>query len=542
MATLNSITPLYEEEGLKFKSALAFFRENHTSAKKTKGYFLFDGKKPLLPQIEKAVSIVTPKDYADYIFYLREQEAMHLVKAITMPEVGSRSLSQVQASFAQYLYLLLNDSEVTIKKGQSTRLLTAYLDITGSQEKLSTNQRQGLMSERMKKVIQLWDILENRAIVVSDGEYNSLPSTPISSTVYDLLTYGISIDDIQERKDEYTHGNTYKITSKGNKVTVKHEKNNNVSIVSVSDIQKLAGTNRNIKALFIHILSTAHEQAIYDKHLYKKEVSFALQDLVDNGMYKNIRSARKGFENSIDTITDMKISGKLIVSKKKTINSMANKQNKEVKRFQLSVLFPTGIIDNSVCYVSLNPDIEWAFVTQFYTLIPCYYARLSNRALDLLIAIFSLIRQTSSIKRLLEAKTDKDRYVKLSYRAIQSILQLPSEIGCSNSGRLIKKPIEDSISEIEEEQAKMLNNSDILFEKIENDKTNITNYLSSGELKIYVGGELLAKLTNIGKNRKKRIEKQIRNAEKARQIRAEKDLTNPNEKKQVSKDAEVAVL
>ena len=123
---LNSITPTYEEEGVKFKSALQFLTDTRNAEKEAeaqrrkrkfipKEFFSFDYGKPLLPQIKKALKDVARKDYFEYVQYLREgANIKKLTKALTKAPKGrnGKANSQQHNNFMQYLYLLLCDSGV----------------------------------------------------------------------------------------------------------------------------------------------------------------------------------------------------------------------------------------------------------------------------------------------------------------------------------------------------------------------------------------------------------------------------------------------
>lgn len=56
-------------------------------------------------------------------------------------------------------------------------------------------------------------------------------------------------------------------------------------------------------------LIKANEQAIHEGQLTRDYISFPLQELVDIGFYKSLRSARTGFNSGMDTLTSLKLRG-----------------------------------------------------------------------------------------------------------------------------------------------------------------------------------------------------------------------------------------
>ena len=120
--------------------------------------------------------------------------------------------------------------------------------------------------------------------------------------------------------------------------------------IELADIDKLIGSNKPAKKLFVLALIKANEQAIYDGVLTKDYVSFPLQELVEIGFYKSLRSARTGFNAGADTLTSLKIKGHIQRTKKRgsTIDA-------------LEVLFTGAKIDKNQCYLWLNYAIDWSF-------------------------------------------------------------------------------------------------------------------------------------------------------------------------------------
>lgn len=130
----------------------------------------------------------------------------------------------------------------------------------------------------------------------------------------------------------------------------------NIELDDIEKIEKVTGSNKSAKKLFMLSLIKAKEQAIHNNgQLTKNYVSFPLQELVDIGFYSSPQTARVGFDKGVDILTSLKINGKVKKSKKKEV---------EIKTME--VLFTGARIENGQCYVFFNPYINWSFLIQYY--------------------------------------------------------------------------------------------------------------------------------------------------------------------------------
>lgn len=125
----------------------------------------------------------------------------------------------------------------------------------------------------------------------------------------------------------------------------------NIELADIEKIEKVTGSNKAAKKLFVFSLIKAKEQAIHNGQLTKDYISFPLQELVDIGFYKSLRSAKTGFFSEFGALTSIKIGGKV----------QKNKKQKGVR-----VLFTGARIENGQCYVFFNPYINWSFLIQYY--------------------------------------------------------------------------------------------------------------------------------------------------------------------------------
>ena len=130
----------------------------------------------------------------------------------------------------------------------------------------------------------------------------------------------------------------------------------NIELADIEKIEKVTGSNKAAKKLFMLSLIKANEQAIHNNgQLTKEYISFPLQELVDIGFYTTPQSARKGFRAGFDALKSVEIGGKVQKTKKR-----------EITQEGVRVLFTGYDIDKGQCYVFFNPYINWSFLIQYY--------------------------------------------------------------------------------------------------------------------------------------------------------------------------------
>lgn len=345
----------------------------------------------------------------------------------------------------------------------------------------------------------------------SETSFYNVPDSTASNLVLDVLGAGADIADLPDRKSQVNHNTKYEVLEDGNKrlISLKNGTGTADITIELADIEKVTGSNKPAKKLFVLSLIKANEQAIHNGQLTKDYISFPLQELLDIGFYKTPQSARKGFNSGADILTSLKIKGKVKKSKKKGAEIDA-----------LEVLFTGARIERGQCFIFFNPRISWGFLTQYFTILPHYYFRLPNRASDLLYYIFFLARQ--------HTKDIENRgYFTIGFRAIQHKLQLPNEKGLNNPQRDIKDAIEDSIEQLEEEHSKTYGNMEFSLLPVYDEDAPIAEYLDNGYLKVELKGAFASSFIAISKD----TEKQITEAQKRQARIQEKAIAQATAKK-----------
>lgn len=343
-----------------------------------------------------------------------------------------------------------------------------------------------------------------------ESNFYNVPDSTASNLILETLGAGENIADLPARKKQINHNTTYEVLEDGKRRQVSVINPKARVTIELADIDKMTGSNKPAKKLFVLSLIKANEQAIFDGQLTKDYISFPLQELIDIGFYKTPQSARTGFKAGMDALTSLKIKGHIQQTKKRGSSIDA-----------LEVLFTGANIKNGQCTVYFNPRISWSFIAQYFTILPRYYFKLPNRASDLLYYIFFLARQHTR-------DIEERGYFTIGFRAIQHRLQLPSEIGNTRPQQTIKQPIEDAIEELETEHSNLYGNTEFSLLPVYDEAASIKDYLDNGYLKVSLTGAFAETYIEISKDTAKKIEqaekRQARITEKAVAIKTAKAI------------------
>lgn len=325
-------------------------------------------------------------------------------------------------------------------------------------------------------------ISTQKQMLQPESGYYNLPTSQFTHLIAETMSAGKNVAGLPDRKRQVSRTTKYEVFENGSSRQVKVSNKNEAITLELPDIDKFSAINKTAKKIFTLVLIKANEQAIHGGALTKDSISFPLQELVDLGMYKNMDTARKGFRDGVSALSDIKIGGTMNIG----------------KRNQKDVIgmhpFRYGEIERGQCYVYLEPNYNWASITQYFTVIPRYYFALSNRASDLLYYICYLARQNMD-------KLSEHGYFTISMKAIQHKLQLPNENGCKEPAKLIRQPIEESVKEIVIKQKETLEENGIAMELVYDKRLSITDFLQSGYLKVTLSGSLVQHFLTI--NQKK---------------------------------------
>lgn len=373
-------------------------------------------------------------------------------------------------------------------------------------------KKQKEIAEEAQKIIER----QRAAVAASVSEisqkptkdFYNVPDSTASNLIMETLEAGENIVDLPARKRQINHNTTYEVLQNGKKREVKITNTKAEVTIELTDIDKLTGSNKPAKKLFVLALIKANEQAIFNGQLTKDYISFPLQELVDIGFYKTPQSARVGFNRGMETLTSLKVKGHIQISKKQ-----------KEPQDELQVPFTGYRLKGGQCTIFFNSRVNWNFIVQYFTILPLYYFKLSNRASDLLYYIFYLARQHTK-------DIDERGYFTIGFRSIQSKLQLPSEKSTKNPKRDIQDPIDEAIEQLETEHSAQYGNMEFKLLPVYDERSNIADYLDRGYLKVTLEGDFAKTFIQISKDTAKQIDRaekrQERITEKAIAIKTAK--------------------
>ena len=182
---------------------------------------------------------------------------------------------------------------------------------------------------------------------VEQRDFYNVPDSTASNLILETLGAGAAIVDLPARKRQVNHSTTLEVLESGKRRQVSLKTQKASVTIELADIDKLTGSNKPAKKLFVLALIKANEQAIHDGQLTKNYISFPLQELIDTGFYSTPQSARKGFNAGMDTLTSLKIKGHIQQTKKKGSSIDA-----------LEVLFTGARIERGQCTIFFNERLH----------------------------------------------------------------------------------------------------------------------------------------------------------------------------------------
>lgn len=276
----------------------------------------------------------------------------------------------------------------------------------------------------VKKIVELAKE-QIKELEKKEKPYHSLPTGPVANSIKRALEYSKTGRETRGNKD-------LKVTTTTNligKTEINFKSRNTDIIISLENYEEIATRqDKNTIKLFNFLLQKSNEQN------HNPDITFHLLELVENGMYKNIDTARKGLKNSFEKIKRIEIGG------------IIKKGGKELRSKQGYLFYDRDITEGHVT-IKRNETISIEFIAQYITLIPKWSYQLNEKAYSLVDYIFYRARQ--------EITNIKEKgYFNLSFESISNYLGQPKPEETERQSQLIINPILEAITEIEDLQLK----------------------------------------------------------------------------------------
>ena len=322
----------------------------------------------------------------------------------------------------------------------------------------------------------------------TDGFLN-MPTSAFIMAFFEGISTSEHQERLSERKGNINKGAEISVLKSGNKRKIEYQKKTRGRTTSVTirmdDFAGLVRRNELMRKFTIFVLKEAARQSIHGGQLTKPFVTFSLEDLVSSGMYESEHVARNEFVKAIPVLTSNSYIGGYV------------KRGSKIRKAGGGQLFTWAGIENNICKVNLQTEIDWSLLAECFAVTPEYILKLSGRPQELLLYISLLARQNTD-------KIKERGYFTVSMRAIQLELDLQDETETPNPGR-IRDAIESALTIIEDEQRQTGENY-LKITPVFNDTGRIADFLD-GYLKVEVFGRMAGELAAISDSKQEKISK-----------------------------------
>lgn len=327
--------------------------------------------------------------------------------------------------------------------------------------------------------------------------YSFYPSTDAAAFMSDSIANIKNLKTYQQRQKEVSHGNrsiSYSVGNTSTKIKSETKNPHGTNQIVEFDNKVLSKMNKAAAKLLVFVLSEAQKQT-HNGTLSSFDISFPVSDLVDCGMYFDAPTARRGFDNAMQSLTSVKWS----------------EMDKTLTDYNLQVYFTGARIKNGICTVQFNDRLNWKEFFKQYTYIdPKIYSLSDINAFRLMVYIFTQARQESNRKPLVE-----HGYFEISIKSIALHLGLPD----TRPKEYIIDPIEKAVNEAEKLYSQKNGGDNFLGFEFVNYDLPTRQFIEDGKLRVYMKGDYIkdfvaadkrlttTKTKAIKKNEQKKAEK-----------------------------------
>lgn len=161
-------------------------------------------------------------------------------------------------------------------------------------------------------------------------------------------------------------------------------------------------------------------------------LGFPLKELVDLGMYTTTSNAGRALNDFFLKQDNILIGGQ------------AKKGNRAIAQTKSKLFYNLDISKSGFVTLSVNEQLNWEYLASYFTVFPRFAYKLKTNAFALVRYIFFVARQNGKKIK------DSGKFT-ISLDTVREQMGLPTiEQAGKNPGKLIIKPIEDAITEIED--------------------------------------------------------------------------------------------
>ncbi len=319
-----------------------------------------------------------------------------------------------------------------------------------------------------------------------EEHFFNIPTTPGTRGIMTLLGNANDLETYKKRYKLINHNTDIEVMANDKSRAIITKNDNTELTIELNDLEKAIGYNKGVKKIFVYILYKLSKQQITSNLFEDLSLEFNLRELVEIGLYKNMDTARVGFNNAIETLTSLKVKG-LIKDKR---------DRKQITPGNLiEVLFTGASVANGNCIIHLNQRINWpVFALLYFAPLPKTYFSLGTKPSDLIYYIFTQARRRKG------ELTKKGNFT-IKLRTIQQELGLVDETKTKSPTDKIKNPILKAIEDVNKAE-----NNPNFHISVDYDKNGtIKDFLDCGYITVELKGEYSKRIITIAENQETKI-------------------------------------
>lgn len=279
-----------------------------------------------------------------------------------------------------------------------------------------------------------------------------LPTTPLVKEIFSVLSGAVNGKEAMRRYKgniyDVSHGktkiNTY-MSKDGKRLHIEVENDISKSVIEIPSLLELSKHSFAATKLFLYIMNKGIEQHVITQTGKDIGVTFFLTDMVKDGLYADVKSARRAFKEGYDILKEFEATGRILLKS----GTVEGRKDVTPDADKARYMFIGRDIEKAgsplPCKVYFNPLMNWDFLLHFYTTVPIWTFSLPKRAMNLMFWIFANAR-----KNVGSIRTEKPCYITASYKSIQAWLNLPRLDETDTPKKEIILPIHAAIQDIKD--------------------------------------------------------------------------------------------
>ena len=147
---------------------------------------------------------------------------------------------------------------------------------------------------------------KKRALQNTDdnSKYFKMPNSPASNTMLNVVGHAGNLETFANRLEQNSHSSQLEFftppegTSKNLSERVKYSTDNTETTIHLDNIDLFTKANKPLKKILTYTLVKLSKENVTENLDHDISIKFPLQDFVDLGCYKTLRTARQAFNQA----------------------------------------------------------------------------------------------------------------------------------------------------------------------------------------------------------------------------------------------------